>query len=135
LYWPARLSAASTIGTSLAGAPTFQGNFRARYEFALDAYRAFAQIGVMHQSDSLSTTDRLTLDLQNKSVAYDLPAFTTYDAALGAGKDGWLMQVYGENLTDTRAELFPNYNLGYKAVTVNRPRTIGLRMTYSFASR
>ncbi len=126
---------AGTIGSSLAGAPTFQGNFRARYELAVDTYRAFAQIGVVHQSDSLSTTDRLTLDVQGKSVAYDLPAFTTYDAALGAGKDGWLVQVYGENLTDTRAELFANYSLGYKAVTVNRPRTIGLRMTYSFGGR
>ena len=121
---------AGTIGSSARRGPAFQGNFRARYEFAFDAYRAFAQIGVVHQSDSLSTTDRLTLDLQGKSVAYDLPAFTTYDAALGAGKDGWLVQVYGENLTDTRAELFANYVLGYKAVTVNRPRTIGLRFSY-----
>jgi iron complex outermembrane receptor protein len=126
---------AGTIGSSLAGAPAFQGNFRARYEFAFDAFRAFAQIGVMHQADSLSTTDRLTLDLQGKSVAYDLPAFTTYDAALGAGKDGWFVQLYGENLTDTRAELFANYSLGYKAVTVNRPRTIGLRFSYKFDGR
>ena len=124
-----------TLGSSLAGAPPFQGNIRARYEFAFDAYRAFAQIGVVHQSHSLSTTDRLTLDLQGKSVAYDLPAFTTYDAALGVGKDGWLVQVYGENLTDTRAELFANYALGYKAVTVNRPRTIGLRFSYKFSGR
>jgi iron complex outermembrane recepter protein len=123
---------AGTVGSSLAGAPTFQGNFRARYELAFDAYRAFAQIGVVHQSDSLSTTDRLTLDLQGNSIAYDLPAFTTYDAAIGAGKDGWVVQAYGENLTDTRAELFANYGQGYKAVTVNRPRTIGLRTTYSF---
>jgi outer membrane receptor protein involved in Fe transport len=123
---------AGTIGSSLAGAPAFQGNFRARYEFAFDTYRTFAQIGVVHQSSSLATTDRLTLDLQGKSVAYDLPAFTTFDTALGVGKDAWLIQVYGENLTDTRAALFANYDLGYKAVTVNRPRTMGLRVNYSF---
>ncbi len=46
-----------------------------------------------------------------------------------------VVQFYAENLTDTRAELFANYSLGYKAVTVNRPRTIGLRMTYSFGGR
>jgi hypothetical protein len=124
---------AGTIGSSLAGAPTFQGNFRARYEFAFDAYRAFAQIGVTHQSDSFSNTDRLSRDLQRKSTAYNLPAFTTYDAALGAGTDEWLVQAYGENLTGTRAELFANYSLGYKAVTVNRPRTIGLRFSYKFS--
>jgi iron complex outermembrane recepter protein len=126
---------AGTIGSSLAGAPTFQYNFRARYEFAYDAYRAFAQIGVVHQSNSLSTTDRVTLDEQNKSIAYDLPPFTTYSAALGAEKDSWRVQAYAENLTDTRGELFANYSLGYKAVTVNRPRTVGFRMTYSFGSR
>ncbi len=126
---------AGTVGSSLAGAPTFQGNFRARYEFAIDSYHAFAQTGVVHQSSSFSTTDRLTVDLQGNSIAYDLPGFTTYDAALGAGKDGWVVQAYGENLTDTRAELFANYSLGYKAVTVNRPRTIGLRMTYNFGGR
>ena len=126
---------AGTIGSSLAGAPAFQGNLRAHYEFALDGYRAFAQFGVAHQSDSLSTTDWLSLDLQGNSIAYNLPSFTTYDAALGAGKDGWVVQAYGENLTDTRAELFANYSLGYKAVTVNRPRAVGLRMTYNFGGR
>jgi iron complex outermembrane receptor protein len=132
---PKLANPAGTLGSSLAGDPTFQGNFRARYEFDLNDCRAFAQIGVVHQSDSLSTTDRLTLDLQGKSVAYELPSFTTYDAALGVGKGGWTLQAYGENLTDTRAEAFANYSLGYKAVTVNRPRTIGLRMTYSFGGR
>jgi hypothetical protein len=131
---PKLTNPAGTLGSSLAGDPTFQGNFRARYEFVLNDYRAFAQIGVVHQSDSLSTTDRLTLDLQGQSVAYELPSFTTYESTLGVGKDHWVMQAYGENLTDTRAELFANYSLGYKAVTVNRPRTLGLRLTYNFAS-
>jgi len=126
---------AGTLGSSLAGSPAFQGNFRARYEFAVGAYRAFAQIGVVHQSASLSTTDRVTLDLEGKSIAYELPAFTTYDAAMGAAKDGWLVQVYGQNLTDTRAQLFANDSLGYKAVTVNRPRTLGLRITYKVGGR
>jgi iron complex outermembrane recepter protein len=129
---PKLTNPAGTIGSPLAGAPTFQGNFRARYELAFDAYRAFAQVGIVHQSDSLSTTDRLSIDLQGKSIGYDLPSFTTYDAALGAGKDRWLVQASGENLTDTRAQLFANYSQGYKAVTVNRPRTIGLRFSYKF---
>ncbi|TLZ01866.1 MAG: TonB-dependent receptor, partial [Gammaproteobacteria bacterium] len=74
------------------------------------------------------------VDLQRKSIAYDLPAFTTYDAALGVGKNAWLVQVYAENLTDTRAELYGNYAQWYKAITVSRPRTIGLRFSYKFGS-
>ena len=89
----------------------------------------------MHQSHSLATTDHLTPDLQGNSTAYDLAAFTNYDGAVGVRKNGWLVQVYGENLTDTRAELYANYAQFYKAVTVGRPRTIGLRFSYNFDTR
>jgi iron complex outermembrane receptor protein len=123
------------LGSPLAGAPPFQGNIRARYEIPFNGYRTFAQIDAVHQSHSLATTDRLSVDLQGNSVAYDLPAFTTYDAALGIGKDAWLVQAYGENLTDTRAQLYANYTEFYKAVTVSRPRTVGLRFSYNFSAR
>jgi outer membrane receptor protein involved in Fe transport len=119
------------LGSTLAGAPPFQGNIRTRYEFVFNGYDAFAQIGAVHQSHSLATTNQLS-DLRGNSTAYDLPAFTTYDAAVGFGKDAWLVQLYGENLTDTRAQLYANYSQWYKAVTVNRPRTIGLHFSYKF---
>ena len=90
---------------------------------------------MVHQSHSLATTFHLSYDLQGNSIAYDLPAFTTYDAALGVGKDAWLVQLVGENLTDTRAQLYSSYSQAYKAVTVNRPRTIGLRFSYTFSGK
>jgi hypothetical protein len=125
---------AGTLGSPLAGAPPFQGNIRVRYEVTFNGYDAFAQIGAVHQSHSIATTDRLTLDIQGNSIAYDLPPFTTYDGALGVGKDTWLVQIHGENLTDTRAELWANDGQFYKAITVNRPRTVGLRFRYKFPS-
>jgi hypothetical protein len=124
---------AGIVGSSLAGAPAFQGSTHARYEWSIDSYRAFVQIGAVHQSHSLSTTDQLSRDAQGQSTAYDLPPFTTYDAAIGAGTAAWWLQLYGENLSDTRAQLFANDIEGYKAVDVNRPRTVGLRMTYNFS--
>jgi len=123
------------LGSPLAGAPPFQGNIRARYEMAFDDYHTFAQIDVVHQSHSFATTDRLSIDLQENSVAYDLPPFTTYDAALGIGKDAWTAQAYGENLTDTRAQLYANYGEFYKAVTLSRPRTLGLRFSYKISAK
>ncbi len=115
--------------------PPYRGNVGARYELAFNGYDAFGQIGAVHQSHSLSTTDQLTRDLQGNSTAYELPAFTTLDGALGVGKNPWLVQVYGENLPDTRAQLFANYSQYYKAITVNRPRTIGLRFSYKFVGK
>ena len=120
------------LGSPLAGAPPFQGGIRARYEFAFNGYEAFAQLGAVHQSHSFATTDRLRSDLQGKPISYELPGFTTYDGALGAGRDAWLVQVYAENLTDTRAQQFATYAQYYKAITVSRPRTLGLRWSYKF---
>jgi outer membrane receptor protein involved in Fe transport len=93
-----------------------------------------AQIGALDAAllGGTTITDRLGLDLAGNFVAYDLPPFTTYDGALGMGKDAWLVQLYGENLTDTRAELYANFSLNYKATTVNRPRTVGLHARYNF---
>jgi iron complex outermembrane recepter protein len=122
-----------TIGSPLAASPPFQGNFRARYDWTWNAYNPFVQFGVVHQDHSFATADRLTLDLQGNSIAYELPAFTTYDAALGVSKDAWVVQAYGENLSDERAQLYANYRQWYKAVTTNRPRTFGLRFSYRFS--
>jgi iron complex outermembrane recepter protein len=118
-----------TLGSPLPGAPDFQGNITARYELLLENYEAFIQVGAVHQSHSLSFTGVL----QPNQAIYDLPPFTTYEATLGVGKDEWLVQLYGVNLTDVRAQLFASYYLWYKAVTVNRPRTIGLRVSYGFS--
>jgi iron complex outermembrane recepter protein len=120
------------LGTPLAGAPPFEGNVRVRYEFAWNGYEAFVQSTAVHQSHSLATTNVLTPDVQGNSTAYELPGFTTYDGAVGIGKDGWLVQLVGANLSDTRAQLFANYAQWYKAVTVSRPRTVGLRFSYKF---
>jgi len=120
------------LGTPLAGAPRFQGNVRLRYDFLWGGCVAFAQAGAIHQSHSYASTDHLSVDLQGNSVAYNLPAFSTYDASAGIGKGPWLAQLYAENLTDTRAELYANYRQFYKGVTVSRPRTIGLRFSYKF---
>jgi len=120
-----------SLGSPLAGAPPLQGNIRARYERDIGDYHCFAQLGMLHQSHSLATTDEVTL-LQRSAAAYELPAFSTVDAALGAGKGSWVAQGYVTNLTDTRAQLWQNVNLGYEAITVNRPRTVGVRFSYKF---
>lgn len=123
---------AGVLGSPLAGAPPFQGNLRIRYEVELGGYEAFAQVGAVHQAHSLATVDRLSLDTQGNSVYYDLPPFTTYDASLGAARAGWSLQLFAGNLTDTRAELYATDQQYYKSLTVNRPRTIGVHVSYEF---
>jgi outer membrane receptor protein involved in Fe transport len=120
-------------GDPLAGAPLFQANLRVRYEVAVGDYLPFVQVGAVHQASSYSSTDRLTKDLQGNSIAYVNPAYTEYEASVGVSRDAWMVQAYGQNLTDERAELYSNYRQWYKAVTVDRPRTLGVRFAYKFS--
>ena len=119
-------------GTPLAMAPPFQGNIRARYEVPFGDYTAFVQVAGTHQAHSYATTDRFSRDLQGNSIAYDQPGFSTMDASTGISKDAWSVQLYGQNLTDTRANLYSSYGQYVKSVLINRPRTLGLRFSYKF---
>ncbi len=113
-----------SLNSPLAQSPPFQGNARARYEIDFNDYHAFAQVGGQHQAHSLSATGHVQ--------AYDQPAFTTYDASLGVGKDAWSVQLYGQNITDARAVTFVNGNQFVVADFVQRPRTVGAKLSYKF---
>jgi outer membrane receptor protein involved in Fe transport len=114
-------------GSTLAESPPFQGNLRIRYEFDWGDYHPFMQVGGQHQAHSHSATGFV----QN----YDQASYSTYDAFAGVGKDDWTVQFYCENFTDTRADLFTSNSQQVMAITVNRPRTAGLKFSYKFGGR
>jgi hypothetical protein len=111
-------------GSSLAQSPPFQGSIRARYEVSFGDYTGFVQVAASHQAHSYSATGNI--------VVYDQPSYTIYDASLGVAKNAWNVQAYAQNLTDARADLFSNDNQFVQAETVNRPRTVGVRLGYKF---
>lgn len=111
-------------GSPPSQSPPLQANLRIRYEFEVFDYKAFWQIGGTHQAHSYSATGNAT--------TFDQPGFSTYDASLGVSKDAWTVTAYGQNLTDTRADLYENDSQFVDARTVNRPRTVGLRFGYKF---
>lgn len=114
-------------GSTLAQSPPFEGNLRARYEFDVGEYHPFAQVGVAHQGHAHSATGFV----QN----YEEPGFTTYDVFAGVAKDAWSAQFYCENLTDARADLYTSSTQSVVALTVNRPRTAGLKIGYKFGGK
>ncbi len=113
-----------TTGTPLANSPPFQANGRARYEWVFNAYKPYAQVGFEHQAHSYSSATQVNL--------YDQPGWTTYDAALGVGKDNWVVEFFGTNLTNVNKSLFSTAAQFLLAETPMRPQILGLRMNYKF---
>jgi outer membrane receptor protein involved in Fe transport len=120
-----------TVGSPLAQSPPFEATLRIRYDYPINEYNTFVQVGGQHQAHSISATSRTSVPNQ-PGYAYDEPGFSTYDASGGVAKDNWIVQLYGENITDVRADLYENPNQFVDAKTVNRPRTAGVRFTYKF---
>ena len=111
-------------GSPLANSPPFQMNLRARYEWTLGVYQAWAQLGFVHQAHSLSATGNVE--------AYDQPAWTTYDGSIGIGKDNWTVSFVGQNLSDENKSLFTSSRQFILTETPMRPRVLELRFDYKF---
>ena len=113
------------LGSPLAYAPEFQGNLRVRYEWDLaGGLTAHVMPQVSHSSSKV--TDIIEI---NK---LELDAYTTFSMTAGIRKDSWSFEVFGENLTDTRAQVAGSFNFDRERVTVNRPLTVGMRVSFDY---
>jgi outer membrane receptor protein involved in Fe transport len=63
---------------------------------------------------------------------FEMPSWTTWDAAVGVTKDNWNAEVYAVNLTDENTSTFSTAAQFILAEVPMRPRTMGLRFTYQF---
>jgi outer membrane receptor protein involved in Fe transport len=78
----------------------------------------------VHQAHSYSATGNV--------AAFDQPGYTIYDGSVGLGKDAWVVQFYGQNITDARYVTFINNGQFVNADFIGRPRTMGLKFSYKF---
>ncbi len=112
-------------GSELAFAPNFQGNVRARYEWDLSTqYSAHIQSQVVYSGSSFSDVIEI-----NKAK---VDAWMTVGASVGVSSDKWSVELYAENLGNTYGELSNNFVFDRERVTVLRPRTIGIRLGYTY---
>ena len=71
-------------------------------------------------------------DTRFRSGRYIQEAYTLVNAAVGFEREGWSAELFVNNLFDESAQLNVNSADYTPSVTVNRPRTLGLRFGYSF---
>jgi iron complex outermembrane recepter protein len=148
------------LGGPLALSPKFQFNARLHWEKELSSgLMPFAQVGFHHVGKSISDViDNVDIRYQsfNPTLGYaastpvlyngvlvrpgdviapipaaqQLDSYNTIAASFGVSKDEWRIELFGDNLTDERPELYKSGNDGELRTTTSRPRTIGLRFSY-----
>jgi len=111
-------------GSDLALTPRFQGNVNVRYDFDLAGNMAYAQLGVQHRGDT------------NTSVVinenFPLDSYTTADLMFGMDMENWSVNLFINNLTDERAELFISNQDDISRTVVNRPLNAVLKVSFLF---
>lgn len=114
-----------TVGSHLAYAPPFQGNLRIRYTWAVSKdMDMYVMPEVTHSASKY--TDVININKLH------LKGYTTFNLSVGLEKDHWTFVVYGNNLTDQRAELSGSFVYDVPQVTVSRPLTVGARVSFKY---
>lgn len=111
-------------GSRLAFAPSFQANFRARYEWQAGDWTAHVQPQLAYSSSV--STDIIEIN------RLELDSWITAGLALGVSNDKWSIELFGENLFDERAQISGNFINDVARITVNRPLSVGLRASFTY---
>ena len=122
---PPNIVSIAAEGSPLALAPKLQFVVRGRYEWeTVSGGTAFAQAAGAYTDDTVSSINLAALE--------PLDSYTTFDLSAGYRKDDWSATLFVENATDELAQVFKSNEDNILKTTPNRPRTIGLRFSYSF---
>ena len=128
-----------TLNSSLPFSPSLLFNLRARYDWAAGAYKPFAWVGASHfgsmHTEPATFPDGLSPAENPPAHSWDqytIPAYTTYDAAVGVSKDNWTAQLTGSNLSNSDAVTNVSSSLFIKATIPLRPRVLMARFSYRF---
>lgn len=130
-------------GVPTAYSPPLQFNLRGRYDWTINDYGAFVQVGAAHTAhfyNNSNTDPSLAGDLlvsQGQPVTsvnwrFEMPGYTTWDAAMGLAKDNWSVQLFGQNLANSNASLVTTTAQFIKAQVPLRPRVLGLKFGLKF---
>jgi outer membrane receptor protein involved in Fe transport len=121
---PVGVSDIAGPGSDLALAPELQYNLSARYHWTVGDKDAYAQLVYAYTDDQFSS-----IVVANR---FQQDSYDTLDGALGIRADKWSFELFAENITDERAELFINALDTDLRITTNRPRTIGVRFSFDY---
>ena len=129
-----------TKGGVAAFAPQLQANLRARYDWTVNEYKAFASLDgayTSHQYNEpasyVSGNTPSQIPVPNTTILrYRIAPYATLGGSIGATKDNWTFQIIGSNLLNSHASTFTTTAQFIKAEVPLRPRVIGVKISESF---
>jgi hypothetical protein len=125
------------VGAPSANSPPLQSTFRVRYDWNVNDYGAFVQLGFHHSGHSFTQAGSnpnyaIGGAISSSRGRFENPAYSTTDASIGVSKDSWTFTVFGDNLANSNKSVFVSTGQFIVAQTPLRPRVIGGSFTYSF---
>jgi iron complex outermembrane recepter protein len=125
------------LSSSVPFAPPVIFNLRARYDWHGGNYHPFAWVAVSHTAAFSNEPKNFpdgsaTEPVTSTVLRYEVPGYTTYDAALGASRDHWKAQLTGSNLSNANAATNISSAQFIKATVPLRPRVLTMLLTYTF---
>ena len=124
------------IGAPSANAPPIQFSLRARYDWHMADYAAFAQAAASHTGHSFtqagSNPPLIAGPITTSRARFENPAYTTLDASLGVAKDAWNVSLVGNNLSNSHASTFTSTDQFIVEQTPLRPRVLSVEFGYKF---
>ncbi|MGH8201778.1 MAG: TonB-dependent receptor [Steroidobacteraceae bacterium] len=125
------------IGAPSANSPPMQFSLRARYDWLINDYVPYVQIGIRHTDHSFSQAGANPDIGAGGSITtsrgrFENPSYSTLDASIGVSKDNWHLDLHGDNLTNSNASTFTSTDQFIIEQTPLRPRVIELSFGYNF---
>jgi iron complex outermembrane recepter protein len=126
--------------------PHFQGNIRARYEWAGKGDMNWFVAGGVNYTSSMYNEPATypSGDVAGNGnvlgpngiivpattvLRYKMPGYALSDAQIGFSRDDWTVTLFGDNLFNTHASTFTNSSQYIKTSTITRPRTYGIKIS------
>ena len=118
-------------------------NARARYDWHSGNYHPFVWVGASHVGPQSNEPASFPAGDDPKQccvagqptttlLRYEIPGYTTYDAALGVSKDNWTAQITGSNLSNEYGPTNISSGQFIKSEIPLRPRVLQAQFSWSF---
>jgi iron complex outermembrane receptor protein len=126
----------ANVGSAPPFSPPLTFNLRLRYDFDLGTFYPFVWLGASHIGAMSNEPESFpaggNAPVSTVLTRYTIPAYTSFDGAVGVVTDRWTVQLTGSNLTDVYGPSNISSAQFIKGNIPLRPRVVMAQFSYRF---